>query len=78
MTEKKWYTPTGAVCRFCAMLAMKLIDQQAGPAFFFLYGAVDLLGVTGTTKLLYRMVKENGNPKSKNKKSTVPRVRNGS
>lgn len=78
MTDRKWYSPAGAVCKVCALLGLKMLNDSAGPVFFFLYGAVDLLGVGEATKLVYRMVKANGNASKKNQKGSLSRVRNRS
>lgn len=74
MTDRKWYTPAGFLCRTFAKLGLWFCDAQAAPIFFLLYGSIDLLGVKGTLKLLKGLTR-NGKRKTERTKNAMPRVR---
>lgn len=54
MSDRKWYTPTGALLRLLAWAGGWAAGSQPeiAPLFFFLYGSVDLQGIKGTVKLI--------------------------
>lgn len=74
MTDKKWWMPTGALLKILASMGGWASGSQPdiAPLFFFLYGAVDLIGIKGTAKLILAMRRKSNGTKRTRTKTTQP------
>ena len=76
MTARPWYTPSGLLCRAFRYVVTATADPNLIAASAFAYGAIDLLGVRNTVKLILKLRrKANASTKrATNHKAPMPRV----
>lgn len=68
-TTRPWYTPSGFLLRLFRYAAHATADPQIVAASAFTYGAIDLLGVQGTVKLILKLRRHHASTKRRPAKS---------
>ena len=70
MTARPWYTLSGVLLRLFRYAAHATADPNIVAASAFAYGAIDLLGVRGTVKLILKLRRQHASTKRRPAKSS--------